>query len=358
MRKLVYAVAALSLGAVAACNGSADKAQGGDFTLTVPVGADANGHMVYLTNYDTDARIDSTTVVDGVAVFNSHVDTVYMGRLMMDGRRLGMVAIEPGTISIDSVSRKATGTPINDNMAAYSAAQDSIMSEYRAIAHNETLSDSAREAAGEVAQQRLTALDEAASTENAGNPFGMYLFISKAYELDLAQMDSAIAANPTYGESKRIQKLRNGLITKEATSAGKKFVDFEVEYNGETQRLSDHVGKGHFTLVDFWASWCGPCIREAETIKKIYADHKGDDNFEVLGVAVWDEPQNTLKAIEDHGYPWAQIINSQNIATDAYGIPSIPCIILFDPEGTIVNRGLRGEELEASVTEALNNWKK
>ncbi len=358
MRKLLYTVATISLGAVAACNGSGNgSAQGGDFTLTVPVSTEANGHIVYLTNYDSDARIDSATVVEGVATFNSHVDTAYMGRLLMDGRRLGMVAIEPGTIAIDSVTRRAYGTPVNDRMSAYSAAQDSIMAEYRAIRTDETLSDSARDAAVEVITQRLNVLEENASGENAGNPFGLYLFISKAYDLDLAQMDSAITANPSYGQSARVQKLRKGLITKEATSAGHKFVDFEVVNNGDTVRLSDHVGQGHYTLVDFWASWCGPCIRETETIKRIYNAYP-DSTLEVLGVAVWDEPENTLKAIEQHNLPWNQIINTQNIATDAYGIPSIPCIILFDPEGTIVSRGARGEELEAVVAEAIASSKK
>lgn len=358
MRKLIYTVAALSLGAMVACNGSATRSNnGGDFTLTVPVNAEANGHILYLTNYDNDARVDSAVVADGVAVFNSHVDTAYMGRLMMDGRRMGMVVIEPGTIVIDSVTRRASGTPVNDNMTAYSNAQDSIMAEYNAIRRDETMTDSVREAAINAISDRMNSLAETTAADNAGNPLGLYLFISQAYDLDLAQMDSAITANPSYGESSRIQKLRKGLITKEATSAGHKFADFEVVYNGDTVRLSDHVGRGHYTLVDFWASWCGPCIRETETIKRIYNAYP-DSTLEVLGVAVWDEPENTLKAIEQHNLPWGQILNTQNIATDAYGIPSIPCIILFDPEGTIVNRGARGSELEAVVAEAIASSKK
>lgn len=354
MRKLIYTVAAASLGAMTACNSGAGQAsQGGDFTLTVPVSADANGHMLYLTNYDSEATVDSAVVTDGVATFTSRVDTAFMGRLIMDGRRMGMVVIEPGTIVIDSVTRRATGTPVNDNMAAMGVAQDSIMAQYKAIAADTEMPDSTRKAAVEALQTRMADLNKATIEANAGNPLALYLFISDAYGLNLAQMDSVIAANPAYASSKRIQKLRKGLVTKEATSPGHKFVDFEIVNDGDTARLSDHVARGHYTLVDFWASWCGPCIRETETIKRIHSAYP-DSTLEVLGVAVWDEPDNTRKAIEQHQLPWAQIINTQNIATDAYGIPAIPCIILFDPEGTIVLRDLQGAELEAAVAEALS----
>ena len=120
MRKLLYTVGAVTLGAMAACNGGASKsAQGGDFTLTVPVSTEAEGHIVYLTNYDSDSRVDSAVVTGGMAKFDSHVDTAYIGRLIMDGRRLGMVVVEPGTIAVDSATRRASGTPTNDRLNAY-----------------------------------------------------------------------------------------------------------------------------------------------------------------------------------------------------------------------------------------------
>lgn len=353
MRKLLYSAGALALASMAACSGSAGKnATGGDYTLTVVVSPSAEGHMMYLTDYDDDTRVDSAVVTNGVATFTSSVDTAFMGHLMLDGRRAGMVVIEPGTITMDSL-RRATGTPLNDRMTAYAATQDSIMADYKAVQTAEDMPDSTRQAAADAVIARMTAINTTAKNENAGNPLGLYFFISDAYDLNLAQLDSAITANPSYASSARIQKLRRGLVTKESTSAGHKFVDFQVVDNGDTLRLSDHVGKGHFTLVDFWASWCGPCIRETETIKRIYNAYP-DSTLEVLGVAVWDEPENTRKAIEAHQLPWGQILNTQNIATDAYGIPAIPCIILFDPQGTIVFRDLQGAELEQAVAAALN----
>ena len=130
------------------------------------------------------------------------------------------------------------------------------------------------------------------------------------------------------------------------------FVDFEAEYNGKTTKLSDYVGKGKYVLVDFWASWCGPCKREIPNLINVYNKYKGD-KFEVLGVATWDKPDDTLKAIEQLGITYPQMLNAQKAGSDAYGIQGIPEIILFAPDGTIVARGLRGEAIEKLVKEKL-----
>jgi thiol-disulfide isomerase/thioredoxin len=116
--------------------------------------------------------------------------------------------------------------------------------------------------------------------------------------------------------------------------------------------LSDYVGKGKYVLVDFWASWCGPCRGEIPTIIELYNKYAGE-KFEVLGVATWDEPEDTKKAIEELGIKYPQIMNAQQAGSDAYNIEGIPEIILFAPDGTIVKRGLRGEAMVKAVEEAL-----
>ena len=136
------------------------------------------------------------------------------------------------------------------------------------------------------------------------------------------------------------------------TAPGKMFTDFEAEYEGQVQKLSDYVGKGKYVLVDFWASWCGPCRREIPTIIELYDKYAGE-NFEVLGVATWDQPDDTKKAMEELGIKYPQIMNAQKAGSDAYNIEGIPEIILFAPDGTIVKRGLRGESMVKAVEEAL-----
>ena len=80
--------------------------------------------------------------------------------------------------------------------------------------------------------------------------------------------------------------------------------------------------------------------------------YKGD-KFEVLGVATWDKPELTKKSIKDLGIPYPQILNVQKAETDIYGIEAIPEIILFDPDGVIIARGLRGANIEKKLEENL-----
>jgi len=146
---------------------------------------------------------------------------------------------------------------------------------------------------------------------------------------------------------------RTSLVT--STEPGAMFTDFEaVQPDGTTAKLSDYVGKGKYILVDFWASWCGPCKREIPGIKAAWEKYKGD-KFDVLSVAVWDKPEDTAKAAAEHGVVWNQIVNAGKVPTDIYGIEGIPHLILFGPDGVILKRGdvLRGPGLQEELSKIL-----
>ena len=138
-------------------------------------------------------------------------------------------------------------------------------------------------------------------------------------------------------------------------NAGDMFTDFEIaQPDGSVVKLSDYVGKGKYILVDFWASWCGPCKREIPNIKAAYDKYAGE-KFDVLSVAVWDKPEDTAVAAAEHGVTWNQIVNAQKIPTKIYGIEGIPHLILFGPDGVIITRGdeLRGDGLEKTLSKLL-----
>ena len=138
------------------------------------------------------------------------------------------------------------------------------------------------------------------------------------------------------------------------TSEGTMFVDMESEVDGHTCRLSDYVGKGRYVLADFWQSTCAPCLTQIPMMKSIYQRYN-ERGLTVLGIAVSEDAEKSRRAIKKHGITYPQLLNTQDQYSDAYGIQAIPYSILFAPDGTILARGLRGEEIEKKLEEIFNN---
>lgn len=338
----------LTIGAaalIAACSG-ANAAQGDTgYRVSVLLPEEDDEMMAYLVNYDTNAKIDSVMVEASKAVFTGKVDEPVAARVIVDGQRRGTFILENAEIEFGG--QKGPSSPLNDVIADYQNKAQKIAAEAQALPQ-----DSASIPKLEALEARYNALSDSVMLANINNPIGYMLFSGNAWSMSLAELKAELEKYPSLKKYVRIQKLLTSAEAKERTTPGHKFVDFSVTNDSITQSLSDYVGKGKYVLVDFWASWCGPCIRETKVIKEILNEF-GPKGLEVLGVAVWDELENTKRAIEQHKLPWPQILNTQSVATDLYGIPAIPCIILFSPDGTIISRDKQGDELIAAVREAL-----
>ena len=127
------------------------------------------------------------------------------------------------------------------------------------------------------------------------------------------------------------------------------------DINGNVKNLSEVVKSNKLTLVDFWASWCGPCRAEMPNVKKVYADYH-DKGFEVYGVSLDDDKNAWLDAVGKLELPWIQVndvVDGDASGASAYGVQAIPTTILIDQNGTIIAKNLRGEELAKKVAEIL-----
>jgi len=123
--------------------------------------------------------------------------------------------------------------------------------------------------------------------------------------------------------------------------------------SGGTLALSELRGK--VVLIDFWASWCRPCRMENPNVKRVYEKY-AKRGFEIFGVSLDRDQAAWEKAIQDDGLPWKHVSDLgfwNNAAAQEYGVSGIPYTVLVDREGNILDKGLRGAELEAKLDELL-----
>ena len=352
-RLMLLAIPAMLL---ASCNSH-------EYKITGKAGEDMEGKLVRLKN-DT-ITVDSCTITNGAFTFKGSVNDQTMYMLAVEQGAEFPVFIENGAkINVDLNESPAS---IKDN----GGMNDSYADVINAV--NE---------AGEALNERVeklikagvpyTGIQDSLASEldalkniyrdgisaNKGNYVGAFLLnmVAREFYQELGSLDSVMAEVKYAVEMKQLQALRKTYESAESTREGRMFVDFTGQsVDGTSSKLSDYVGKGKFVLVDFWASWCGPCKREIPNLLDLYSRFNGE-NFTVLGVNVWDAESRFKAALESEGITYPQIFvprDNEDDATELYGIQGIPQIILFGPDGTIVKRDLRGEEMKEFVAGQL-----
>ena len=173
--------------------------------------------------------------------------------------------------------------------------------------------------------------------------------VKQDYPIDqLKEMVNSFTTESIYRDH-----LTDYIAKQERLEVGQPFIDFTLQTNnGEEVVLSEMIPQNKLTLVDFWASWCGPCRHENPVVKAAYEQFH-ELGFDIIGVSVDKDNAAWLQAVEEDQLPWTQVRDSENKVSEDYMIYYIPSNFLFDQNGTMVAKGLRGEDLAAKLAEIL-----
>jgi len=178
-----------------------------------------------------------------------------------------------------------------------------------------------------------------------------------ASQIDGAELDSiASKFAPELSKSEYVVKINEIVQEQKKTAIGVVAPDFTMnDPEGKPIQLSSLKGK--VVLVDFWASWCGPCRQENPNVVKLYQQYHSK-GFEILGVSLDKTKEDWLKAIKDDNLTWIHVSDLQfwqNAAARLYGVNAIPQSFLLDKDGKIIGKGLRGEQLAKKMMELFPN---
>lgn len=364
MKKFTYLLAVAAL--FAACNSNKG------YTVTGTVEGAADGDTVYLETIEGRqfVKLDTAVITNGSFTFKGTQDSVANRYISCkpEGKE-GMAIdfyLENGNIDIRLTSGEndsATGTPNNDAYQEIRTQLNGLNSQMMAVYNSmsdTTLTDEQRQAKGkemEALQNKMIDVTKAGIQKNIANPVGIQMLKQNYYYMDVADLEPLMSQIPAaYDNDEVIAKIKNNVEKMKTTAVGQKFTDFEMQTpEGETVKLSDYVGKGKVVLVDFWASWCGPCRREMPNLVEAYAKYKGK-NFEIVGVSLDQNGEAWKDAIKRLNMTWPQMSDLKYWNCEGaqlYAVSSIPHTVLIDGDGTIIARGLHGDELQDKLAEVI-----
>ena len=343
-----------------------------------------NGIRIYLRSSDergTQIARDTAIIMDEEFKFQGKVDRPEMWYISLNnigGYIPIMIENETMKIELDKENLEATkitGTKSNDALSEYTKGYKTIMDKRNGI--NKTLMTNQNQI-DSLTQQKTA--EEYAEINNQLSKYP-YEFLRDHNDnyFSLALLENILKSKPTELEpiltaydnlDDKIKNSAYGAIVQSQIdeikvanerlamlNIGKVAPDFSAPNpDGKIVSLKDIKGKA--TIIDFWASWCGPCRRENPNVVKVYEKYH-DKGLEIISVSL-DKPgqkDKWLKAIEDDKLTWHHVSNLNYFndpVAQQYNIQSIPATFILDEEGKIVAKSLRGQQLEDKIAEMLN----
>jgi peroxiredoxin len=344
-------------------------------TVAIP---EMEGSQVFLFMRGEDglrSKIDSATIIDGTYNLVGTVKNPSLGMLLIgDGIEVeGQYAFwaefiaENGNITIttdEERQSRVSGTKNNDLFQTFSDAQHDFFQEMEPTwmalheareAGNEALVQTLSEESKERWEEWMAFMVEFIKN-NINNPAGRGVLSSNVSALSVEQMKEAISkATKATLKTSEVERIVTRIETLEKTAVGQPFTDFRMQdLDGNEIALSDFAGKGNYVMIDFTATWCGPCIHGKPAMIATYNRFK-DKGFEI--VSVWFDSDreawiNAAKALPWHAH-MSDLNGWENEAREFYSINFIPQSVLIDREGIIIAKNLRGEDLDEKLAELM-----